>query len=119
MSIQFLLFLACCFFRSWPELIRWKLPSLKTKRWLNTCLEAAGCLILSSLSQAQRIREIIMAEHEDLTENGPHSSIRCRYCGQRNQLKSDGGDARCGRCRMPLSDAPHKKFANLDKDQYI
>ena len=47
------------------------------------------------------------------------NSIRCRYCGQRNQIKSDAGDARCGRCRLPLSDEPHKKFAHLDKDQYI
>src|SRR5512132_3044664 len=46
-------------------------------------------------------------------------SIRCRYCGQRNQTRADGGDARCGRCRLPLSDAPHKKFARLDKDQYV
>ena len=47
------------------------------------------------------------------------NSVRCRYCGQRNQIKSDAGEARCGRCRLPLSDAPHKKFAHLDKDQYI
>src|ERR1043166_9300334 len=46
------------------------------------------------------------------------NSTRCRYCGQRNQIRSDAGDARCGRCRLPLSDAPHKKFAHLDKDQY-
>src|SRR2546423_7620012 len=55
-----------------------------------------------------------MAENEN---NLP--SIRCRYCGQRNQVRPDGGDARCGRCRLSLSDAPHKKFAHLDKDQYI
>src|ERR1041384_6231775 len=47
------------------------------------------------------------------------NSIRCRYCGQRNTIRNDAGDARCGRCRLPLSDAPHKKFARLDKDQYI
>src|SRR6266576_2981841 len=47
------------------------------------------------------------------------ASIRCRFCGQRNQLRTDGGDPRCGRCRLPLSDAPHKKFANLDKNDYI
>src|SRR5256885_17258157 len=52
-----------------------------------------------------------MAENEN--------SIRCRYCGQRNQIKLDGADARCGRCRLPLSDAPHKKFPRLDKEQYI
>src|ERR671921_2861812 len=58
-----------------------------------------------------------MAENEDQMNNV--HSIRCRYCGQRNQVRSDGGDARCGRCRLPLSDAPHKKFARLDKDEYI
>jgi hypothetical protein len=47
------------------------------------------------------------------------NSIRCRYCGQRNQIRTDSGDARCGRCRLPLSDEPHKKFARLDKEQYI
>src|SRR5918998_1197946 len=47
------------------------------------------------------------------------NSIRCRYCGQRNQVRTDAGDPRCGRCRLPLSDEPHKKFARLDKDQYI
>src|SRR6476660_10204121 len=47
------------------------------------------------------------------------NSMRCRYCGQRNQIKSDSGEARCGRCRLPLSDEPHKKFPNLDKNQYI
>src|ERR1043165_4584427 len=58
-----------------------------------------------------------MADNEDLISNLP--SIRCRYCGQRNQIRTDAGDARCGRCRLPLSDAPHKKFAHLDKDEYI
>src|SRR3954451_3231313 len=58
-----------------------------------------------------------MADNQDLIDNIP--SIRCRYCGQRNQLRTDAGDARCGRCRLPLSEAPHKKFAHLDKDQYI
>src|SRR5215470_10794973 len=59
-----------------------------------------------------------MAEDENISV-GSNDSIRCRYCGQRNQTRTDGGDARCGRCRMPLSDAPHKKFARLNKDQYI
>jgi hypothetical protein len=59
-----------------------------------------------------------MAENQDIT-NDANAFIRCRYCGQRNQLRPDAGDARCGRCRLLLSDAPHKKFANLDKDQYI
>src|SRR5215210_2914962 len=58
-----------------------------------------------------------MADNEDSINNAP--SIRCRYCGQRNQVRSDNGEARCGRCRLLLSDAPHKKFASLSKDQYI
>src|ERR671910_1054086 len=58
-----------------------------------------------------------MADNQDLINNIP--SIRCRYCGQRNQVRTDSGEARCGRCRRPLSDAPQKKFARLDKDQYI
>jgi Zn-dependent protease with chaperone function len=45
--------------------------------------------------------------------------IRCRYCGQRNQVRQTNGAPRCGRCRLLLSDGPHKKFARLDKDQYI
>ena len=59
-----------------------------------------------------------MAEDENIGF-GSNDSIRCRYCGQRNQTRTDGGDARCGKCRLPLSDSPHKKFAHLDKDQYI
>src|SRR6267143_2798903 len=60
-----------------------------------------------------------MADNNDTTALDSNGFIRCRYCGQRNQLRTDTGDARCGRCRLPLSDAPHKKFADLDKDQYI
>lgn len=48
-------------------------------------------------------------------------SVRCRYCGQKNSVKEDyaGGEAKCGRCRLPLSNAPHKKFADLSKHDYI
>jgi Zn-dependent protease with chaperone function len=48
-------------------------------------------------------------------------SVRCRYCGQRNAVKADfkNGDAVCGKCRLPLSDEPHKKFADLSKHDYI
>jgi Zn-dependent protease with chaperone function len=46
-------------------------------------------------------------------------SMRCRYCGQLNSTREDGGTARCGRCRLTLSDKPHKKFVALDKDEYI
>src|SRR5437879_3249311 len=46
--------------------------------------------------------------------------ICCRYCGQRNQVRYEqGAEARCGRCRLLLSDAPRKKFAALNKDQYV
>lgn len=58
-----------------------------------------------------------MAEEFD-NDNSP-DFIRCRYCGQRNQVRSEPGEPRCGRCRLPLSDAPHKKFAHLDNKLYI
>ncbi|MGI8788450.1 MAG: M48 family metallopeptidase [Pyrinomonadaceae bacterium] len=48
-------------------------------------------------------------------------SVRCRYCGQKNSVKEDykNGEAKCGRCRLPLSNEPHKKFADLSKHEYI
>ena len=48
-------------------------------------------------------------------------SVRCRYCGQKNSVKEDyvNGEAKCGRCRLPLSNAPHKKFADLSKHDYV
>src|SRR5918997_490592 len=59
-----------------------------------------------------------MADLEMLGGEGGET-IRCRYCGQLNQTRSEGGAARCGRCRLPLSDKPHKKFAELDKHDYV
>src|SRR2546423_14283057 len=48
------------------------------------------------------------------------AQLRCRYCGQLNQTRPEAnGEAKCGRCRLPLSDAPHKKFAELSKHEYI
>src|SRR5690349_6868218 len=47
--------------------------------------------------------------------------VRCRYCGQKNTVR-DGyknNQAVCGRCRLPLSNEPHKKFADLSKHDYI
>ena len=65
-----------------------------------------------------------MADIESI--GGPHNNetqpVRCRYCGQLNQTRHDaatGGQARCGRCRLTLSDAPHKKFADLSKHDYV
>ena len=48
-------------------------------------------------------------------------SIRCRYCGQKNGVKEDykNNDANCGKCKLPLSNEPHKKFAELDKNDYV
>jgi Zn-dependent protease with chaperone function len=47
--------------------------------------------------------------------------VRCRYCGQKNNVR-DGyvnGQASCGRCKLPLSNEPHKKFADLSKHDYV
>ena len=48
-------------------------------------------------------------------------SVRCRYCGQKNSVREDykNNAAVCGRCRLPLSNEPHKKFADLSKHDYI
>lgn len=47
--------------------------------------------------------------------------VRCRYCGQKNAVKADyvNNSASCGRCKLPLSNEPHKKFADLNKHEYI
>ena len=60
-----------------------------------------------------------MAEVESLTGANGGATVRCRYCGQLNQTRTDGRQARCGRCRLTLSDVAHKKFADLDKFSYI
>src|SRR5215218_6634559 len=48
-------------------------------------------------------------------------SVRCRYCGQKNSVKDDykNNQANCGRCKLPLSNEPHKKFADLSKHDYV
>jgi Zn-dependent protease with chaperone function len=59
------------------------------------------------------------SEENNSLEDG-RTAIRCRYCGQRNQIRpTENGEPRCGRCRLLLSEDPHKKFAHLDKNQYI
>jgi Zn-dependent protease with chaperone function len=61
-----------------------------------------------------------MADLEIVSGENGGDTVRCRYCGQLNQTKAEGGRAAvCGRCRLPLSDAPHKKFADLDKHSYV
>lgn len=47
--------------------------------------------------------------------------VRCRYCGQKNGVKEGykNNAANCGKCKLPLSNEPHKKFADLRKHDYI
>ena len=58
---------------------------------------------------------------EESTELEKGNYIRCRYCGQRNAVKEGyvNNSANCGKCKLPLSDEPHKKFADLGKHEYI
>jgi Zn-dependent protease with chaperone function len=60
-----------------------------------------------------------MADLESTHTANRNGQVRCRYCGQLNQTRAEGGAPKCGRCRLSLSDAPHKKFADLDKHQYV
>jgi Zn-dependent protease with chaperone function len=60
-----------------------------------------------------------MESQESFMADDNRESIRCRYCGQLNQTRAEGGTARCGRCRLTLSDKLHKKFAELDKHDYV
>ncbi len=56
---------------------------------------------------------------EEAVSNG--KTIRCRMCGQKNTVKAGykNGAANCGKCKLPLSDEFHKKFANLTKHDYV
>lgn len=47
--------------------------------------------------------------------------VRCRYCDQKNSVKDDykNNDANCGKCKLPLSNEPHKKFTDLNKNDYV
>ncbi len=47
--------------------------------------------------------------------------VRCRYCGQKNSVKEDykNNAANCGKCKLPLSNEPHKKFTELHKNDYV
>jgi Zn-dependent protease with chaperone function len=61
-----------------------------------------------------------MPDEDNLALETTGGSIRCRYCGQQNQIRAEeNAEARCGRCRLLLSEAPHKKFSTLNKHQYI
>ena len=54
-------------------------------------------------------------------EGGKGNFVRCRYCGQKNAVKDgyENNSANCGRCKLPLSNEPHKKFADLSKHDYV
>jgi Zn-dependent protease with chaperone function len=60
-----------------------------------------------------------MADSENMVGGNGGETTRCRYCGQLNRARDEGGQAKCGRCRLPLSAEPHKKFADLDKHEYV
>src|SRR5919206_4609324 len=60
-----------------------------------------------------------MADIEMVSGGEGGETVRCRYCGQLNQTRPDGGQPRCGRCRLLLSVEPHMKFAELDKHDYV
>jgi Zn-dependent protease with chaperone function len=47
--------------------------------------------------------------------------IRCRFCGQKNTVRANykNGQANCGKCKLPLSDEAHRKFADLSKHEYV
>ena len=63
-----------------------------------------------------------MAKKKDESESMTKSlSVRCRYCGQRNTVKEGykNRDANCGKCKLPLSNEGHKKFAELTKHDYV
>jgi Zn-dependent protease with chaperone function len=63
-----------------------------------------------------------MAKKKDESEAMTKSHfVRCRYCGQKNAVKDDykNNSANCGKCKLPLSNEGHKKFADLSKHEYI
>lgn len=63
-----------------------------------------------------------MAKKKDESEALAKSLfVRCRYCGQKNGVKEGYKNraANCGKCKLPLSNEPHKKFADLSKHDYV
>ena len=63
-----------------------------------------------------------MAKKKDESESMTKSLfVRCRYCGQKNTVREGykNRDANCGKCKLPLSNEGHKKFADLSKHDYV
>lgn len=60
-------------------------------------------------------------QSDDPSGSSNGHSVKCRYCGQRNSVRQEykNGDANCGRCKLPLSNEPHKKFTDLHKNDYV
>jgi Zn-dependent protease with chaperone function len=60
-------------------------------------------------------------KNDESIEPTGRKNVVCRFCGQKNGVKSGyvNGAANCGRCKLPLSDEPRKVFANLHKNDYI
>lgn len=60
-------------------------------------------------------------KNEETDASGKKHFVKCRYCGQRNGVKEGytNSDANCGKCKLPLSNEPHKKFADLTKHDYV
>ena len=58
---------------------------------------------------------------DEALEPSDPKNVKCRFCGQSNAVKAgyQNRDAVCGRCKLPLSDEPHKKFHGLNKNEYI
>lgn len=61
------------------------------------------------------------SENQSTAAVAERYSVRCRYCGQKNTVKEDykNNQANCGKCKLPLSNEPHKKFADLSKHDYV
>lgn len=57
----------------------------------------------------------------DNSELAKSHFVKCRFCGQKNAVKDDykNNEANCGKCKLPLSNEPHKKFTELHKNDYV
>ncbi len=62
-----------------------------------------------------------MAKKSSSAASAEKNYVRCRYCGQKNTVRDDyvANEAKCGRCKLPLSDEAHIKFAHLNKHDYV
>ena len=56
-----------------------------------------------------------MAKKSSTAASAETNYVRCRYCGQKNTVREDyvNGEAKCGRCKLPLSNEPHVKSLQI------